>query len=252
MIDQAEAWSEAAGRYEEEFVGPYHHPAGDALLSALAAIPEASSLTVADLGCGIGPLLPELSRHFAHVHAVDFAPAMLDRARRHCSSLTNVTFHLCPLDALAPLHGQLDVAVAVNSLVMPDPTRLEAVLSEAYRCLRPAGHFLGIVPAIDAVHYHTMLLLDLARRNGLSPEEARHDAAMCGEHSLYDFAFGGFHYLGIEQHFWQPFEVTMRLRQAGFRQVRQAKARLSWGQFARGGELRDFPPPWDWFFHSRR
>jgi SAM-dependent methyltransferase len=177
---------------------------------------------------------------------------MLARARERCAPLTNVSFHLCPLDALAPLHGQFDVAVAVNSLVMPDLRQLEAVLVEAYNCLRPGGHFLGIVPAMDAVHYHTLLLLDLARRCGLSPDEARLDAAQCGEHSLYDFAFGGFRYLGTEQHFWQPFEVRMRLKRAGFRQVRLVQARLSWGQFARGSELRDFPPPWDWFFHSRR
>lgn len=252
MTDQSQAWSDAAGRYEEEFVAPYHGPAGDVLLRALADVPGAASLTAADLGCGIGPLLPWLSQRFARVHAVDFAPAMLDRARRRCSALGNVYFHLLPLDALAPLRGQLDLAVAVNSLVLPDLNRLEAALAEIHACLRPGGHFLGIVPAIDAVHYHTALLEGLARRAGLSPEEARRDAAEHGEHSLYDFAFGRFEYLGIQQHFWQPFEVKWRLRQAGFRRVRRAKARLSWAQFARGSELRGFPPPWDWFFHARR
>ena len=49
---------------------------------------------------------------------------------------------------------------------------------------------------------------------------------------------------------WQPFEVGYRLRRAGFRRVRKAKARLSWAQFACGGELARFPPPWDWFFQA--
>ena len=47
----------------------------------------------ADLGCGIGPLLPWLAGHFGHVHAVDFAEGMLSRARERCAGLANVTFH---------------------------------------------------------------------------------------------------------------------------------------------------------------
>ena len=68
---------------------------------------------------------------------------------------------------------------------------------------------------MDAVHYFTMLLVDRARRTGMPPERARKNAAHHGEHALYDFAFGDFRFQGIEQHFWQPFEVRYRLRRAG-------------------------------------
>ncbi len=252
MTDQSDAWSRAAGDYEREFVDPYRQTQDHPLLSALSRIRRPKSLTAADLGCGIGPLLPELAARFAHVHAIDFAPGMLARARERCRALDNVTFHEHRLDDLSPWRDTLDVAAAVNSLVMPDVAALDEVLKQVHACLRPGGHFLGIVPAIDGVHYHSLLLLDRARASGMPPAQAKKNAAAHAEHNLHDFAFGGFKYRGIEQHFWQPFEVGLRLRRAGFVRVRLAKVRLSWDQFACGGEFRELPPPWDWFFHARR
>ena len=87
------------------------------------------------------------------------------------------------------------------------PGEVEKVLRQVRAALRPGGRFLGIVPAIDAVHYHTMLLVDRAREFGMPEAKAWQNAASHGEHELYDFARGGFRYAGLEQHFWQPFEI---------------------------------------------
>ena len=103
---------------------------------------------------------------------------------------------------------------------------------------------------MDAVHYFTMLLLDRALAKGLPIEAARKNAAHLNEHGLYDFAFGQFRYKGLEQHFWQPFEVRYRLRRAGFRRVRLARVLLAWKQFAWGDDFKKESPPWDWFFQA--
>jgi SAM-dependent methyltransferase len=250
MPDQSHYWSEAADRYEEEFVDPYRPGSNAPLTEALAAID--GDRVAADLGCGIGTLLPTLAARFRHVHAVDFAPGMLRRARERCQGWTNVTFHERRLTDLGELAGQVDVAVAVNSLVQPTAAEIDAVLKEVRAALRPGGVFLGIVPAMDAVHYHTMLLLDRARERGMPEAQARANAAQLGEHHLYDFAFGGFEYLGLEQHFWQPFEVEYRLARAGFRDVRLGKVTLTWDQFAAGSDFAALEPPWDWFFRAGR
>ena len=81
-------------------------------------------------------------------------------------------------------------------------------------------------------------------------DKARQNAAFHGEHHLYDFAFGGFRYKGLEQHFWQPFEVPYRLRRAGFRRVRLARVLLAWEQFTCGDDFQGQTPPWDWFFRA--
>jgi SAM-dependent methyltransferase len=251
MTSQAQHWSKAAASYETDFVDPYRPDVRSPLLATLHKLADPQRGTVGDLGCGIGPLLPFLAEHFQTVHAVDFADGMLRRARARCAGLANVTFHLQALTELAPLHGALDVAVSVNSLVMPNILDQEACLREMHACLKPGGVFVGILPAMDAVHYYTMLLVDRALALGKPIAAARKNAADIGEHELYDFAFGQFRYEGLEQHFWQPFEIRHRFKRAGFRGLKLTPVLLSWQQFARGDELKHLPPPWDWFVQAR-
>jgi SAM-dependent methyltransferase len=243
-------WSRAAEDYEAEFIDPYRADVTNPLLERLRELPGTAGKTVADLGCGIGPLLPFLAQHFATVIGVDFAEGMLARARVRCREYANVALRQCPLTDLTALAGQIDVAVAVNSLIMADLRDLEKSLQQIHAVLRPGGVFLAILPAMDAVHYCTMLLLDRALAQGLPMNQARRNAGHHGEHSLYDFAFGEFRYHGLEQHFWQPFEIRHRLRRAGFRRLRMTKVLLSWQQFACGTDLQDHPPPWDWFVQA--
>jgi SAM-dependent methyltransferase len=252
MSEQAENWSQVAKNYETEFVDPYLPEVRNPLPDVLEELAGEGDRVAADLGCGVGPLLPLLSQRFRHVYAVDFAEGMLARARERCTGLENVEFLRSSLTDLGPLAGRVDVATAVNSLVLPDVGALDTALAQVHASLRPGGHLIGIVPAMDAVHYFTMLLVDRAREVGMPTAQARKNAAHHAEHALYDFAFGDFRYRGIEQHFWQPFEVKYRLRRAGFRDVRLQKVRLAWHQFGCARDLGHRPPPWDWFFQARQ
>ena len=110
---------------------------------------------------------------------------------------------------------------------------LEKSLQQIRQALRPGGIFFAILPAMDAVHYLTMLLVDRAPvREGMplgrGPAKRGRIIAIM---RLYNFAFGEFRYEGLEQHFWQPFEVRYRLRRAGFRGLRMTKVLLAWEQF---------------------
>ena len=89
LQNQDRHWSRQAAQYRELFVDPYDPNVQTPVWEALAAIPEPANKTVADLGCGTGPLLPYLAQRFQRVIAVDFAPAMLERAidRIGCSWL---------------------------------------------------------------------------------------------------------------------------------------------------------------------
>lgn len=245
-------WSRSAAHYERDFIDPYVKDVrGNLVRRTLHRLRGPSEKVVADLGCGIGPLLPFLSRRFKTVYAIDFAPGMLERAKKTVAKRKNVTFVHAPFTDLAALPEPVDVAVAVNSLVLPSLGDLQNALAEIRRCLKPGGVFLGIVPGMDAVHYHTMLLMDRARNLGLPPDAARKNAAQFGDHSCYDFAFSEFRFKGLEQHFWHPFEVRHRFAQAGFALKRLKKVHLSWTQFAGSIELKSFPAPWDWFFLAK-
>jgi hypothetical protein len=103
---------------------------------------------------------------------------------------------------------------------------------------------------MDAVHYYTMLLVDRALAAGKPMAAARKNAAHFAEHAAYDFAFGQFRFQGLEQHFWQPFEVRYRLQRAGFHRTHLARVLLSWEQFAFANDLQQLRPPWDWYFQA--
>lgn len=250
-MSQAQFWSQAASEYETLFIDPYAPGTDNPLPDLLARIPNAGNRVVADLGCGTGPLLPHLVRIFRQVHAIDFAPGMLDRARERVHGATNVEFHCCDLAHIEQLGLRFDVAVAVNSLVMPELSVLEAVLQGIQSCLNSRGRLFAIFPAMDGIQYHSQILLDHFRDLGFTQAEAQVEAARLVEHELYDFTWSRFRYRGLEQHFWQAEEIPYRLGRAGFVDVRRRKFRLPWNQVALGSRFPHLPSPWDWFARAR-
>ena len=176
LQNQDRHWSRHAAQYRELFVDPYDSNVETPLWEALAAIPDAATKTVADLGCGTGPLLPYLAQRFqprdrARFRARD-AQARRGSARSR-SQPPGVTFLERPMHELDDLAGQLDVAVAINSLVMPDVRLIDRTLRSIRASLKPGGLFLGVVPSIDTIYYHLLLLMDQALDQGLEPKEAR-------------------------------------------------------------------------------
>jgi ubiquinone/menaquinone biosynthesis C-methylase UbiE len=255
LQNQDRHWSRHAEHYGEQFVDPYGPGVETPLWKALAAIPDAATKTVADLGCGTGPLVAYLADRFDRVIALDFAPMMLKlaAARLTPEAAARVTFLERPMHELDDLTGQLDVAVAVNSLVMPDVRVIDRTLKSIRRALKPGGRFMGVVPSIDTISYQLMLLLDQSLDQGVVPKEARRMAALYTERRLYDFAFGEFHFEGLRQKFWQPFEIEHRLKKAGFSPPAIGKVFYPWDSSVPGGEsLTEFPRSWDWFFQADR
>lgn len=251
LQNQAEHWNRKAALYDELFLDPYGSDVVNPLWEALQAIPGATRKTVADLGCGTGTLLPYLAERFESVIALDFAPGMLRHARQRLQggALKRVTFLERAMHELEDLAGTLDVAVAVNSLVMPDVRVIDRTLSAIRKSLRPDGLIMGVVPSIDAIYYHMMLLVDQSLDQGFPHAEAEKLAALHVERRHYDFAHGRFQYQGLRQKFWLPFEVEYRLQKAGFTGTILRKVLYPWDESLAGGSaLAGFPPSWDWFF----
>jgi SAM-dependent methyltransferase len=251
--DQDRQWSRHAAKYDELFLDALDPSVENPIWAALDAVSEPQSRTVADLGCGTGPLLPRLVGRFGRVVALDFAPAMIARARTRVDCHADkVTFETRAMHDLDDYAGQFDVVVAVNSLVMPDVREIDRTLRAIRASLRPGGQFLGVLPSMDAIHYHTMLLMDQALDRGLEIEEAERSAAFHAEHQYYEFAFGRFQFLGLRQKFWQPFEIRHRMAKAGFTSVELGQVLYPWDESMTGGvDFADHPKSWDWSFLAR-
>jgi SAM-dependent methyltransferase len=248
-------WSRHAEHYDEIFLDPYAPGVENPLWDAVDSLPDTRGKTVADLGCGTGPLLPRLLDRFERVIALDFAPGMIERSKERIGreAAERVLFLERPMHEIDDLAGQIDVAVAVNSLVMPDVRLIDRTLRAVRACLRPDGQFLGIVPSIDAIAYHLMLLTDRALERGLAPREAERLASAQVERQYYDFAFGRFRYQGLSQKFWHPFEIEHRFAKAGFTGMTLRKVLYPWDESLDGSnQLGDLPRSWDWFFRVGR
>ncbi len=256
LKSQSRSWNRHAAQYEEIFLDPYHPRVDNPLWNAIDCVVQSGAKVVADLGCGTGPLLPYLNARFERVFAIDFAPAMLERARSRLDKkgLARTTFLERPMHALDDLAGQVDLALAVNSLVMPEILIIDRTIANVKRCLKPGGSFIGVVPSIDAISYHLMLLVDQGVESGFSEREAERLASLQIERRNYDFAMGRFRTRGLRQKFWQSFEVELRMRKAGFLTCEIGKVLYPWdeAESGPGGQsLAGHPRSWDWFFHAR-
>ena len=249
---QSRQWSRHAEQYDDVFLDPFVPGVINPAFEAIEAIPDAGSKVALDLGCGTGPLLPRLLGRFREVIALDFAPAMIEAARlRLGDDADRVRFEVGPMEQLDESIGTVDVVCAINSIIMPDVRDIDRTLRAVFDRLAPGGRFLGVVPAIDAIQYQTMLLFEHALEQGHSPLVASRLAAQQAEHHLYDFAFGRFAFQGLKQKFWNHFEVEHRLRKAGFREVRLDRVLYPWdGNLPLGDQFQDQPRSWDWFFDA--
>jgi SAM-dependent methyltransferase len=103
-------------------------------------------MTVADLGCGTGRLVPFLSRNFKEVVAIDYAPTSLALARRGFVG-DGVVFRRRDLRDLTPFRRAFDVAVAIDSIVGPRIEDVDRILAQVHRSLKEGGMFVGTFPA---------------------------------------------------------------------------------------------------------
>jgi len=112
----------------------------DSVLALLDALSFAADATALEVGPGDGGFLPELSRRFGHVTALDNSEAMLDLARQRCADerLGNVELKLA--DALA---DEIDAAdcVVVNMVLHHFAAPAEA-LKQLARLVKAGGSLL--------------------------------------------------------------------------------------------------------------
>jgi len=136
--DSEELFRRLGGRWDDvrrELFGEGH------LVALLAALlPD--GLTIADLGCGTGGLLPILATSATQVLGVDREAAMLDVAAERVAHLPNVQLHRGLLDALPLAAASVDLAVC--GLVLHHVRELGPVAAEVARVLRPGGRWVVV------------------------------------------------------------------------------------------------------------
>jgi SAM-dependent methyltransferase len=245
----AQTWDQLSTTYFEQISSPFEQAVVNPLLSFLDGLPGRENLAAADLGCGIGNLLPFLADRFRKVVAVDFSNGMLRQARARCAA-ENVDFYRRSLANLSHFRGQFDVAVAVNSVLAPKLSEVDQILGEIAATLKPGGTFAGIFPSMESVLYEGMLILDQERGKTESEDEARKRVSkLIGPHR-YDFISGLYTEGEDQQKFYYSFELRKRLQSAGFKNIQLGKVLYPWGDKHSWFDFSGQPRMWDWFVRA--
>jgi len=244
----AHTWDRLAETYFDQISSPFEQEVVNPLMAFLDAVPEREQCTVADLGCGIGNLLPFLAERFRQVIAVDFSSAMLRQARARCRQ-ENIAFHRRSLTNLSQFHGQFDVAVAVNSVLSPKLSEVDHILQEIAFTLKPGGTFAGIFPSMESVLYEGVLILE-KEREAQSEEQARKKVSKLIGPRRYDFISGLYTEGPDQQKFYYSFELRKRLQSAGFKNIQFGKVLYPWSDDHAWFNFSGEPRMWDWFVRA--
>ena len=114
-------------------------------------LPDLAGSRVIDLGCGVGRLLPGLAARSKRVTGVDFAPGMLDRARRRIAGHQNADVLQGTLAEIPFPRGSADVVVCLGVFEHVTDAYRTRALAEIARVLRPGGQFLLELNNVESV-----------------------------------------------------------------------------------------------------
>lgn len=240
-------WDKFAEDYYSEVLSPIKNSINSPLIDALKKL-DSKELRVLEVGCGLGELIPFLSKNFKEVVAIDFSEKMISLAKV-MNHQKNVSFKVMDMTKLS-FEEEFDVIISVNSLLMPNMKDLNKSVSCLYSSLKKGGKLFAIVPSIESHIYQSMLVLDHKLDDGVSTSKAVDKAVDSMQPERYDFVQGVIEFDGDLQKAFYRFEILYRLEKAGFKNFSVDKVFYSWEEWKEAGYdyFPDEKEPWDWYF----
>lgn len=118
--------------------------------------------SVLDLGCGIGSFFRQYGRHFGTKTGSDHSARMFHFARSRCRNQPDITWEQADVFALpARWRAGADLAVCANVLTFVAPGACRRALRQIVRTLKPGGHVLLIIPALEC--HDTVVAIETGR-----------------------------------------------------------------------------------------
>ncbi len=244
-------WDSLADHYHDEIISPYYAGVKNPLFSELKKIKDKKKKSVAEFGCGMLYLGSYLSEEFKTVHASDFSSEMVRKAKKSSSGFPNISIKKEDITKL-PHSSAFDVVLSINSLLMPSFEQVKLGLQNLYKSLKKGGSCFLIVPSMESVLYHNMLMLD-KELHAKEEKNAVRAAKRKTDHDRYDYFLGHYKDASERQKFFYEHEIRFFLKQCGFTDIKIKKVIYPWGEAS--GDYQDFPdedPLWDWFVSCRK
>lgn len=246
-------WNRMAGRYEDEIFSVLENDRA-ALVADMVRRYGKRTQSATDVGCGIGHFLPLLSGRFRRVLAVDLSSQNVARARTRHVGLDNVSYRTADLAAPRARLPKADFALCVNTVIAPDLAVRNRLLDVAARHLRPGGHLVLVVPALESALLTDFRLIEWNLRDGMAP--ARAAGAGFRAHRpvrrprLHE---GVLRIDGVETKHYLRDEIVALLETRGLRPLEIDKIEYPWSsEFTAPPRWMQAPFPWDWLVVARK
>jgi SAM-dependent methyltransferase len=245
-------WNRMAACYEAEIFSVLEHDRA-ALIASKVARYGKKSQTATDIGCGIGHILPLLSKRFRKVRALDLSAKCIAKAQaRH--HLPNVEYRAVDLATPGLRLPPADFALCVNSAIAPSIAHRNRLLDVTCRHIRPGGHLVLAVPALESSFLVDFRLIEWNLREGMEPRRAVGAGFRAYRPTGNPRAHEGV--VRIDQvetkHFLKE-EVMILLENRGLRTLEIEKIEYPWKtEFADPPRWMQAPFPWDWLFVAQK
>lgn len=129
---ELEAWSERAAFYDDAFASL----SSQAILTILDSIGDLNGARHLDVACGTGHLVAAAAGRGADSEGVDFAQPMIDAAQANYPGARFRVANAAQLPYDDGIFDTITCSFGLSHMEFP-----EAAVAEAYRTLRPGGHF---------------------------------------------------------------------------------------------------------------
>ena len=240
-------WDKISENYHDIIISPFQKGVKNPLFNKIERIGGTKDKTVMDAGCGTGELLGVLSSKFKKVYAIDFSSKMIEKAKES-NKEDNIEFSIEDLRNLSKFENTCDVIISVNSILGPKVKDTNLALRSIYTTLKENGIFFGIFPSMESIIYHGFLIFEKNLEIEKDEEKALTKAKKIMERNKYDLIKGTYTDDDGEQKFYYRFELKLRMKETGFRDIKISKVLYPWGKAT--GDFDDFPGKpkmWDWF-----
>ena len=244
-------WDKLARSFSDEVIELAKEDRNGVLLEELDRM-ASKRRRVVDLGCGVGVLIPELTKRFKEVLAVDFSKKLLSVAENRYSG-AKVNFMqadlTCPLEPARPA----DVTVCSSVLILASRKKRRKIMESIVRFTRKGGTALITVPSLESciLVYQTLIRLrkEMGGDNGLSRPEARR----VFEAEVPSVLDGLVSIQGVPTKHWMQDEIVAHVEAAGMQVDRVRRVDFHWeSEIDSPPEWLDGPYPWDWLIIARR
>jgi len=250
-MNQEAHWNMIAPKYNDEIFDVFTSDKSKRLAFYFKKHANISHHAI-DFGCGNGKSFPYLSPLFKSITAVDISQKLLNQAKTRPYS--NIEFKRLDLTKRNLLLGPpADFIFCCNVAMLPEIEKTHAMIKNIQKALRVGGNALLVLPSLDSVLYSSWRLIELYKKEGITPDKIPNTEFDYFKASKRDIIQGIIYIDGVPTKHFGYAELVVVFRNAGLTITNIDKLEYDWGsEFASPPKDMQEPYPWDWLVECRK